>query len=114
MICPRPKPGNNIDPSHPSNPSEDMNVGKYSAHPCDDACGVEPDCPGKEVKLRFVAGELCIDSEGPAADGRILQRVVSGGARSPDYSHSLVREIDCHHVWNDNRGRNGVDGRSGI
>lgn len=79
VICPRPNPGNSMLPSHPSNPSDDMNVGRYSAQP-----DAEPDgrgAPGPEEvgavtpgkwDMYVAEGEFWTDSEGPAAEGRIL------------------------------------------
>lgn len=82
VIWPRPKPGKSILPSQPSNPSELMYVGKYSAQPLFEATllvadGVAPAAPvkpGVPEKLckKVAVGEFCNDSGGPACEGRIL------------------------------------------
>lgn len=69
VIWPLPKPGNSMDPSHPSNASADMNVGMYSAQPWA-ACGVPVDAYAPPP--RAADGEFWTDSDGPAAEGRIL------------------------------------------
>ena len=57
-------------PSHPSNPSVLMNVGKYSAQPALAPCA-PPSVPYGGA-LKPADGEAWTDSDGPAADGRIL------------------------------------------
>jgi hypothetical protein len=96
VICPRPKPGSNMLPSHPSKPSVLINVGRYSAHP---DCGVaaadtgaperperEDESPGRPEDDEggwFPCGVAWVEkfvkaavgdgaTEGPAAEGRIL------------------------------------------
>lgn len=83
-------------PSQPSKPSVLMNVGKYSAHPAAPAAwGVPAELYGGWLKA--AEGDAWTDSDGPAAEGKILFVSLTHTRMEPD-SWQARAKIERTHI----------------